>query len=152
MFPYAAIGLAAGLYSRDLDALELPKRWFIIAVGAVAVWFFMKYDVFVSPKGFYYKGLKMLCVATALAAVFRFMPFGKVPVRIRSFIVWASGYSMGVYFSHVYIGKLIEELVFSAIGVVPRSFGGGCIVFAVSFVLCWLVSLIPNRHVRALVT
>ncbi len=152
MLPYAAMGLAAGMHSRRLDELDLSRRWFIVALGAVAVAFLMKYEVFVKPKGFYYMGLKMLCVAVALVAAFRVLPMERVPARVRSFVVWAGGYSMGVYFSHIYVGKLLEELVFPHIGVVPRSFGGGCAVFAVCFVLCWLVSLVPNRHVRALVT
>ena len=152
MLPYAAIGLAAGMHSRRLDGLDLPRRWLIVALGVVAVAFLMRYDVFVKPKGFYYAGLKMLCVAVALVAAFRFLPLERIPARVRSAIVWAGGYSMGVYFAHIYVGKLMEEFVLPHIGVAPRSFGGGCVVFAAAFALCWLVSLVPNRHVRALVT
>lgn len=152
MLPYAALGLLAGMHSRYFDALPIGRRWFIVVLGVAATAFLVSFDVFVEPKGFYYKGLKMLCIAAALVAAFRFLPLERLPAPVGCIFVWAARYSMGVYFAHVYVGKLLEELVFPSIGIVPRSFAGGCTVFAVSFALCWLVSLVPNRHVRALVT
>ena len=42
MLPYAAIGLAAGMHSRRLDGLDLPRRWLVVALGVVAVAFLMR--------------------------------------------------------------------------------------------------------------
>ena len=152
MVPYAALGLLAGLGARVFDGLSLCRRWYLFVLGVVSAAFLMNVDVFVEPKGFYYKGLKMLCVALSLVAAFRFMPLEKLPSVGKRFLIWAAGYSMGVYFAHIYVGKLLEELVFPNVGILPRSFQGGCVVFLVSFAVCWLVSLVPNRHIRALVS
>ena len=121
-------------------------------LGVAVTAFLLKYDVFVSPPGFFYRGLKMLVVALALTTLFRALPLERLPPALVRGLVWASGYSMGVYFAHIYVGKLLEELVFPQVGLVPRSFAGGCVVFVVSFAVCWLVARVPNRHVRALVT
>jgi surface polysaccharide O-acyltransferase-like enzyme len=94
----------------------------------------------------------MLTVALALTTLFRALPLDRLPTALVRVLVWASSYSMGVYFAHIYVGKLLEELAFPHMGIVPRSFSGGCVVFAVSFAVCWLVARVPNRHVRALVT
>ncbi len=152
MMPYAATGLLAGMAAKSFDGFSLCRRWYLFVLGVALTAFLMNFDVFVAPKGFYYRGLKMFCVALALVTALRFMPLERLPLAVKRLLVWASGYSMGVYFVHIYVGKLLEELAFPSIGIVPRSFAGGCIVFAVSFTLCWLVSLVPNRHVRALVT
>lgn len=152
MMPYAAVGLIAGMASRAFDGFSLCRRWYLFALGVVSAAFLMNFDVFVEPKGFYYKGLKMLCVALSLVSALRFMPLEKLPFAVKRFLAWAAGYSMGVYFAHIYVGKLLEELVFPNVGILPRSFQGGCVVFLVSFAVCWLVSLMPNRHVRALVS
>lgn len=152
MMPYAAIGLMAGSRTPAVDGFLSRHRWTMAALGAAVTAFLLKYEVFVSPPGFFYRGLKMLTVALALTTLFRALPLERLPVIVRRVLVWASGYSMGVYFAHIYVGKLLEELAFPHIGIVPRSFSGGCVVFAVSFAVCWLVARVPNRHVRALVT
>ena len=152
MLPYAALGLFLGAYKSVFAALETGKRWALVAFGAAIAVFLVHFEVFVSPPGFYYKGFKMLFIALGLVMAFGFLPTGKLPERVRTAIVWASRYSMGVYFVHVYLGKLLEELVFPHVGLVPRSFAGGCAVFAVSFAVCWLVSLVPFRRVRELVS
>jgi len=152
MLPYASVGLLAGMAARWMDGFSMSRRVYLAVLGVVCTAFLLKFEVFVAPPGFYYKGLKMLVVALALVTAFRFLPLEKLPSAVRRPVAWAAGYSMGVYFAHIYVGKLLEELVFPHVGLVPRSFSGGCVVFAVSFAVCWLVSLVPSRHVRALVT
>ena len=152
MMPYAALGLFFGAYKPVFSAFETGRRWALVAIGAAIAVFLLNFDVFVVPPGFYYRGFKMLFVAFGLVMAFGFLPTGKLPERVCTAVVWASRYSMGVYFVHIFLGKLLEELVFPHVGLVPRSFAGGCAVFVVSFLFCWLVSLVPVRRVRELVS
>ena len=152
MMPYAALGLFLGAYRTPFAAFGTAKRWALVAFGAAIAVFLLNFEVFVVPPGFHYRGLKMLFVALGLVMAFGFLPVGGIPARVRAVLVWASRYSMGVYFVHIFLGKLLEELVFPHVALVPRSFSGGCVVFAVSFLFCWIVSLVPFRRVRELVS
>ena len=152
MLPYAAIGLLLGARSEAFEGFSAARRIFLVVLGVAVTVFMMKFDVFVTPPGFFYRGLKMLVVALGLVTAFRFLPLERTPVVFQRALVWASKFSMGVYFVHIYVGRLLEEVVFPHVSVVPRSFSGGCIVFAVSFALCVAIARIPNRWTRSLVS
>ena len=151
MMPYAALGFLLGARPERFDGFSLVRRIFLVILGVGVTAFLLKFDVFVTPPGFYYRGLKMLVVAIGLVTAFRFLPLECTPDAFQRGLVWASKFSMGVYFVHIYVGRLLEELVFPHVSVVPRSFSGGCLVFAVSFMLCVAIARIPNRWTRALV-
>lgn len=153
MIPYAAMGLFFGLRQRSLEGFSTARRWGIVAMASLLAVFMVVNDknvIFAKPQGFYYTGLTMLAIAFALVTAFRFLPCEGLPDDVKAVIVKASKYSMGVYFAHIYVGRLLETLVFPGIGVVPRSFTAACVVFAVSFALCVLGSLIPGRRVKML--
>ena len=151
MMPYAAAGLLLGMRSEQFEGFSMPRRMFLVTLGFGLTAFLLNFDVFVTPPGFFYRGLKMLFVAFGLVVGFRFLPLECLPVTLRQGLVWASRYSMGVYFVHIYVGRLLEVVVFPHISVVPRSFSGGCVVFLVSFAMCVLIARIPNRWMHSLV-
>ena len=151
MMPYAALGLFLGARAEAFEGFSMARRLFLVVLGVGVTAFLLKFDVFVTPPGFFYRGLKMLFVALGLVTAFRFLPLERMPVTFQKGLVWASKYSMGVYFVHIYVGRLLEVIVFPHLSVVPRSFSGGCIVFVASFVLCVAIARIPNRWVRSLI-
>lgn len=151
MIPYACLGLLAGRRRESWSSLSDCRRWCLSIAGVLMAAFFYNCDVFVASKGYYYTGLKMLTMAFALCTTAFFLPFERLPAKVRGVVGAVSCYTMGVYFVHILFGRPLEEFVFGRMGLIPQSFAGGLVVFAFCWFFCFLLGRIPNRMVESLV-
>ncbi len=150
MMPYAVLGLIAGTRRADWAELPAATRMSLAAAGALAAWFFIGCEVFVKPPGFYYCGLKMFAVAASLFTAFHFLPLERLPGCVHAGVAFASRFSMGVYFAHIFVGRIAENFLFPHMGLAAQTFKAGCVVFLLTWLFCLLASLIPCRWTKLL--
>lgn len=151
MMPYAAVGLFLGARQSSLANLSGGARALGALLGIGVVAFLVNYPVFVDPPGFYYKGFKMLFVALGLIAAFHCLPFDRLPPGAVKAVQFLTRFTMGVYFVHILLGRLLEVLVFPHVGLRPQTFAAGVVVFVLSWIFCYALSFIPGKWTKALV-
>lgn len=151
MMSYACVGILLGMKKDVFSGLSVGVRWTIVAVGFGVVALLVNCPVFVSPPGFFYKGLNMLAVAVALTAAFGFIPTERVPERAGRVLLALSRYSMGIYLVHMFIGRIITVFVFPVVGLHPRGFAGTFVIFAVCWIFCVVLSRILPKPLKPLV-
>ena len=152
MMSYACLGLIAGPCRRRWAELPVGVRALMAAVGVGAAALFMNANMFVKPAGYHYTGLKMLSVAVAIVTAAFFLPLERLPLKVRSALLFVSRYSMGIYMVHILVGRPMQNFVFRHVGLERQTFLGSAVIFAICWALCWLISLVPNRHVKGLVS
>ncbi len=152
MIPYACLGLMAGQCRKRWSELPVGVRSLLVVVGVGAAALFMNFKMFVKPIGYHYTGLQMLAVAVALTTAAFFLPLERLPLKVRAAVVFVSRYSMGIYMIHILVGRPMQNFAFQHLGLERQTFLGSVVIFAVCWTICWLISLIPNRYVKGLVS
>ena len=91
----------------------------------------------------------------AVGAFFQAMKAYAVPCfMMLSFylaISLAARYCMGIYCCHYALGWLLYAYVFPHLGVGRETLASNLLIWAASWFLCWLLSLVPGRFTKDLV-
>lgn len=85
--------------------------------------------------------------AVCLCAAFFCIP-DVFPDKFKNALKWVSSYTMGIYFIHKLVGEFLSVIFMEAFekGIIMCAF-----VFSISLMICWAVSLIPNKVLKQMV-
>lgn len=152
MIPYAAVGCALSRCRGAFDSVRLGVRWLLVVSG-LALFLFAIYNiVFTLPPGLGYQGLQRMLQALPLLAAAYFLPTNHVPRGLTVVIVYLSKFTMGVYLVHFALGRVLESFLLPRFGLAGGDLLECLVIFAASILICILISFIPSRQIRALVT
>lgn len=151
MMSYACLGILLGMKKDVYAALSLRARWTIAGLGFGVVALLVNCPVFVSPPGFFYRGLNMLAIAFALTAAFALMPMERVPEGAGRVLLALSRYSMGIYLVHIFLGRIITVFLFPVLGLQPKCFTGTFVIFAACWIFCVVLAKILPKPLKPLV-
>jgi len=154
MTPYVTVGLALARCRKAFDGASLGVRWLAVASGLFVFVYMCYFEVcpIVDGLGFYYEGLQWLLRAVPLLLAAYFLPTERIPSVVTRTVGYLSGLTMGVYFSHYAIGRVLHSYVFQKFGILTApDLWQTLVVYVASFAFCLLVSLVPVKFVRNLV-
>jgi len=151
MMSSAVLGLLFGLYKTETCPPERGRRAFLIVLGALGALFVANFPLFVRPEGFHYVGLNLPLVAAALFIAFANLPFERLPDAVDKCILFVSRRSMGIYFIHIVVGRVMTELLFPHLGFKPDCLRGTLPIFIVCLALCVLLERILPKPLKGLV-
>lgn len=154
MLPYAIIGAIISHY-KVYERLENNWKVFITLL-VISVMIFISKNSLYTPNGFNYQGMYRIISTTCLVSFFYFMPIAKIPCVFKQIIEFLSKYTMGVYFSHYPIGRIVVLYIdkTSDMAIVDKVImycERTLIIYVLSFLLCFFVSKIPNKTIKELV-
>lgn len=152
MIPYAAVGCALSRCRGAFDSVRLGVRGLIVVSGLALFLFAIYNAVFTLPPGLGYQGLQRMLQALSLLAAAYFLPTDRVPRVLSVAVVYLSKFTMGVYLVHFTVGRILESCLLPRFGLAGGDLVECLVIFAASMLLCILISFIPSRWVRALVT
>lgn len=149
--PYAALALLIG-FKRDRIAAAIGATKAIFAAIGLFVLFFVHYSGgFPRPSGLGYQGVSLLLMASGTVTFFYCLPFERIPSVFTAVISWVSKFCMGIYCCHLAVGWVMHAWLFPKIGVGFESYSACCWIWAGSWVVCFLMWLIPGRFAKSLV-
>ena len=143
----------AGYITADINLTErvLKRRWLGIIFFIVAVLCVLFVEKIPSPFiTFAYAGVKHLIVTELLFLSFYCIPFAKVPSMIKSFIKVVSSYTMGVYFLHWMVGKVMNVFWLRFFGV-EKTLAETFVIFIICMIGCFIIDRIPLRFTKMLI-
>lgn len=146
MIPYAYFGLLL----KHFNILEKLKKHRYLNMIIATLLFFIPYNYLSFPlaKGFGYSGITPLYLAIMAIIVASMVPFEKLPSNIKRIIYQISRYTLGIYCCH----RLVNVLLINYYPILPiESFSWSIYVYIISYLLCLLISLIPNKIIKSLV-
>jgi len=159
MLPYAGAGLLLAAAKDRIDVVPTGVR---VAIAAMGVWL-MAWVIYAPvaprPAGVVgYEGVNMSLIAWGMMALFYYIPFDRLPAWCGTAVAFLSRYCMGVYCIHHLMGKILFDLVFrlprletkwGGLAVAPWWFW--LLLWVLSYLVCWLISLIPGRFSKRIV-
>lgn len=149
VLPFAAGGLLCSLFKMQ-DKLE-KKR----VISLVLLWLGVVFSLFnpyiiPAPKiTFAYAGVGNMIVAFFIIFALSIIPNNIYFKPVKDVINFMAKYSMGIYFVHWVVGDMINILWMKIFGI-NNTFTECFVIYGVSFALCFLISLIPNKYIKAL--
>lgn len=149
LMPFACIGMLLG----NNNILEkIKKKWDVCLVLSLSLaWFLLYNDVFQGIVGYGYQGIDSSLIGLLLVMMFYVIPFEKLPIKIDNMIAFLGKYSLGIYLLHYFVGTLLNEFYFMPSGKEYNTFNECILIWILSFILSFLISLIPGKFSKALV-
>lgn len=160
MLPYVGAGLLLASAKERLDAAAPGVRLAIAAMGAWLVGWVVYCPVAPRPPSVVgYEGVSMSLIAWGMMALFYYIPFDRLPASFTKAVLFLSKYCMGVYCIHHLIGKLLFDHVFCLERTQTAEWGAltnapgwfWLLLWAFSYLVCWLISLIPGKFSKRIV-
>ena len=148
MMPFVFVGLI--LYETKLLDKARKKRWIRILAAAALLAFHLIHPMSFMSSGWLYGGLGHIWTAFLLIIIFGLFPFEMLGDTVKKGIRLLGRYTMGIYMCHVLI-KDIYESVFSDMRAMLHGRKEAVLVFAVSWVLCFLIDKGIKKYGRMLV-
>ena len=159
MLPYAGVGILLASVKDRLDAAPPGVRLAVAVMGLWLVVWVVYAPVAPRPASVVgYEGINMSLIAWGMMALFYYIPFDRLPAFCSKAVLFLSKYCMGVYCIHHLLGKVLFDHVFhfartetpyGLITVAPGWFW--LLLWATSYLVCYLVSLIPGSFSKRIV-
>lgn len=159
MLPYAGVGFLLAAAKGRIDAASSGMRLAAAIMGLWLVAWVIYAPVAPRPPSVVgYEGVNMALIAWGMMAVFYYIPFDRLPGVLSKAVLFLSKYCMGVYCIHHLMGKILFDHVFhlartetpyGAVTVAPGWFW--LLVWGLSYLVCYLVSLIPGAFSKRIV-
>ena len=149
--PYAAVALLIGLQRKRIDEVTSSTKALFAAIGLFLLFFVHYSGGFPRPHGLGYQGVSLLLMALGTVTFFACLPLNRAPAIVVSGIGWISKFCMGIYCCHLAVGWALHAWLFPKIGVGFESLSACCWIWGVSWLLCFLVWLVPVRLGKELV-
>ena len=151
VIPFAVIALhlgRSGILNRN------GKFKVITAVLCVAVMVAVTFINFIpDPKdGFSYGGINKFLYGVCTFVVLYLIPFGKLPEVCKKVLAFLAKYSFGVFCIHMGLGYCTDFILCPLNNWRSGTFIECVIVYFVSLLLAWLISLIPIKLAKQIVT
>lgn len=150
-FPYAALALLIGFSRKRIEEASGATKALFAAVGLFLLFFVHYSDGFPRPAGLGYQGVSLVLMALGTVTFFYCLPFDRAPAILCGAIGWLSRFCMGIYCCHLAVGWVLHAWLFPRIGVGMESFAACCWTWCASWLICFLVWLVPGRFARSLV-
>lgn len=153
MFPYAAIGIFLG----DQHFLNrcAKKRFlslFLLVISACIVVACNMFSIIKNPDtGYQYQGINLILISVILVSIFYLLPFDQINDTICSIIYNLSQYSLGIYSLHLMVGKMISTIL-KKNGLACDSLLLCILIFALSLFMCCIISKLPYKWCKKIVT
>jgi hypothetical protein len=150
VFPYAVIGI---LLYKSGSIGRLKRYRLPVTVLCIATMIIISYrGVIPNPaEGFNYSGLNKLLYATLAFILFNEIPVDRAPEKLKRMIRFLARYSLGVYCIHYGIGYCWDNIICVRFGLRHDTIVQCIVIYAVSILLSWLISLVPIRLARMVV-
>ena len=147
MIIYAILGVTFYRFDLFNKFANVPSTLFSI----LTYMFIAKFDVIATPsKAFRYDGLKLIVLTCLVMIVFYNLPVQKLAEKIKSSIAFISKYIMGVFCIQWGFVFLINILKSKNI-IAENKFLEAVVVFAVSWITSYIISLLPFKWCKQLV-
>ncbi len=146
LFPYAALGYLL----KRFEVLKSLKKYrypvLIISFLLLPLPYLVEFP---TCKGLGYAGIIILYWAILMIVFFEMLPFEKLSTPFKKTIIYVTSYTSGIYCCHRLVFYLLNR-IFSSISF--DRFSGCILIYALSYLLCHLIDLIPNRKTKSLVS
>ena len=152
MLPYACFGILlvqSGILGRYKDSryrnhvIIVMLLVFALVTTLITPW---SQDTFGSC------GFRLLVMTVSLVCVGYLLPMEKMKTWIYSAIQFLSKYCLGVYCIHNMVGGFYNQIIVSRFNLAQGSVTECIIIFALSISLCWLISYIPIKTIKKIVS
>lgn len=144
--PYMCIGLLASRYGWFEKA---KKHALINALIGAALWVLVDAaEWFALPQGFAHFGMARIVKTAALVLAFYVMPLEKAADWVKKVIRFLSGYALGVYCLHRFVGRMLNTVLFPRWGWTTYTFWGCVLNYALCLLLSFAISKIPGKWAR----
>jgi hypothetical protein len=101
--------------------------------------------------GFEYGGVGLWIYSVTIFVIFDLLPFERIPELLKRLIGFLSKYSFGVFCIHLGVGKVWECILCPNTGLKRGTFIECIVIYLISLILSWLISLIPSKYAAQLV-
>lgn len=145
MFPFAAAGYLLGSKNLLMDIDLKIKKLFLYGILGMIVGGYMLRSYLLRGKGFGYNGGIDILITTCLISIFFYCLSDLMPKILLPFVKKFASYTMGIYFSHNLIGRILLEFFPKGNGIIFS-----LMVFGVALIFCWIISKIPNKQIKNL--
>ena len=154
MIPLAVVGIWMSLLVPYLNKLD-RKMHVIIFISSLILLSLLcflkwKFDIDKFP-GQDYNGALLIVVASLLVVTAFTNPLNFIKNKTFANVMnWVGKYTMGIFCIHIVLGIYIEWL-FGYISWPTQSILIALVVYLLSYLICFLISLVPNKYVKMLV-
>lgn len=153
MLPYVFIGLILSKLI-IIEKIKCNRNINIISIiiGIVMFLFGAKNGLVLSPcEQFGYAGIMYIVVASIIFVVMAILPMDNIWEYIGKVVKFLSKYSFGVYCVHVIVGKVLEKFMVNY-GLQMNQFAECIVIFGICYIVVYLISLVPLKLCRQLVS
>lgn len=102
--------------------------------------------------GFDYGGIRLILYSVSVFTLLLSIPFDKLNEPLKKCLKFLSKYSFGVFCIHMGIGRIWECIICKVTGWSTGTVAECLLIYLISLIAAWLISLIPTRSSRSLVT
>lgn len=151
MLPYAATGVIFGYYN-IIEKIK-NKKYKVIIISlilmlGIAIW---NCDHIRIPAGFGYQGMKLWVLSVGIVIMFSTLPNKIFGNKISKIIKTISKYSLGIYCSHIAVGKILN-LYLEQYGINTKTFYDCILIWLISYIVSWTISKIPVKAIQGMAT
>ena len=159
MLPYAGVGFLLASVRERIDSIPGNVKLAVSLFGLWLAWFVVYEPVCPRPDTTIgYEGFKLNLTAWGFMVAFYYMPFDRLPAFVSKAVLSVSRYCMGVYCVHFLFGQMMFDFVFHGTKTATDfgnlrifSIAQCLVVWVLSYLICWLVSLIPVAFCKRVV-
>lgn len=145
MIPYAVIGITLKYF----DILEKLKKYRYIIMPLCVFLFLQGFNIaWYDMKDFGFSGLCKPYLAIWIILFAYYVPLEYLPDSIKRIILVISDYTLGIYCVHRLTNYLLAIFV---PGLNLLSFEKCILIYILSYIICFLLSLVPNKHIKSLI-
>ena len=154
MIPYATIGVLIKEFNIFDGDDSIFRILFKIISSIIIIIFLKNVSVFYTPSGFVYQGLLKIVIAFFYVFIFyrihRLLISSKLNICVvRGGVNFIAKYTMGIYFTQRLIASILYTTgLYSFFRMVKGSFYDCIIIWILSFIICYLLSLIPVKFIK----
>lgn len=150
MIPYSCTGILFCMY--DLTGLLKSKRLLVLPILLLAaLGMYLFWNI---PAGYNYGsvGLQLFIISIAVSLVLILIPFEKLSHWLLVSIGFVAKYTLGIYCMHNMMGLMLNKIVLAKFGLPENSLVGCLCIFALCLFSCYLISKIPFKWSKMIVS
>lgn len=147
MFPFAAAGYLLGSKNLLMDIKIKIKRekLYLYEILGIIVGGYVLRSCLLRGKGFGYNGGLDILITACLINILFYCISDVMPKILLPFVKKFASYTMGIYFSHNLIGRILLKFFPQGNGIIFS-----LMVFGGALIFCWVISKIPNKQIKSL--